>query len=67
MNRSAESLIKILRQNSFVFKRAKGSHQIYFNEATNKTVVVPMHGKKNMPKGTFFAIIKQAGIDKNDL
>lgn len=65
MNRSAKELIKILEERGFVFKRAKGSHQIYHNPATNKTVVVPLHGNKDMPKGTYYAILRQADIDKN--
>ena len=40
---------------------------VYYNAATNKTLVVPIHGNKDLPKGTFFAILKQAGIDKNEL
>jgi predicted RNA binding protein YcfA (HicA-like mRNA interferase family) len=28
---------------------------------------VPVHGGKDMKKGTFLAILKQAGIDKNDI
>ena len=67
MNRSSKNLINILQKNGFVFKRSKGSHQVYYNEGNNKTIIVPMHGKKNLPKGTFFTIIKQAGIDKNTL
>ena len=67
MNRSPKSLIKILKKNGFIFKRAKGSLQIFYNSSTNKTVVVPIHGNKDLPKGTFFTIIKQAGISKNDL
>jgi predicted RNA binding protein YcfA (HicA-like mRNA interferase family) len=64
VNRSAKSLIHILEENGFFFKRAKGSHRIYYNPATNKTVVVPMHGHKDLPKGTFMAILKQAGVDE---
>jgi predicted RNA binding protein YcfA (HicA-like mRNA interferase family) len=30
-------------------------------------VIVPIHGKKDLPKGTFYAILKQAGLDKIDL
>ena len=67
MNLSAKNLIKILQKNGFIFRRSKGSHQVFYNEETNKTVIVPMHGKKDLPKGTFFAIIKRAGIDKDDL
>lgn len=67
MNYSAKNLIYILEQRGFFFKRANGSHQLYYNPKTVKTVIVPMHGKKDLAKGTFFAILKQAGIDKSDI
>jgi predicted RNA binding protein YcfA (HicA-like mRNA interferase family) len=67
MNLSPKYLIKILELNGFVCLRAKGSHQIYYNPVTGKTVVVPVHGGKDMKKGTFLAILKHAGIDKNDV
>jgi len=66
MNQSSKYLIK-LEYHGFVFKRAKGSHQIYYNSDTNITIVVPVHGNKDIKKGTFLAILKQAGIDKNEL
>jgi predicted RNA binding protein YcfA (HicA-like mRNA interferase family) len=65
MNLSPKYLIKLLEQNGFFFKRSKGSHQIYFNPVTNKTVIVPVHGGKDMKKGTFMTILKQAGININ--
>ncbi|MEY2829109.1 MAG: hypothetical protein RIQ33_967 [Bacteroidota bacterium] len=66
MNFSAKNLIKILEQNGFVFKRSSGSHHIYYNSISQKTIVVPIHGNKDLKKGTFFAIIKQAGIEKDN-
>ncbi|MEI6765748.1 MAG: type II toxin-antitoxin system HicA family toxin [Bacteroidota bacterium] len=65
MNLSPFYLIKILEKNGFFYKRTKGSHQLYYNPINNKTVIVPVHGGKDMAKGTFFAILRQAGIDKN--
>lgn len=65
MNLSPKSLIKILEQNGFFYKRAKGSHQLYHNPITNKIAIVPVHGGKDMKKGTYLAILKQAGIDKS--
>ncbi len=65
MNLSPKNLIKILEQHGFFYKRTKGSHQLYYNTVTNKTVIVPVHGGKDMKKGTYLAIIKQAGIDKD--
>ena len=67
MNLSAGYLIKLLQKNGFYYKRASGSHQIYYNPDSNKTAIVPVHGNKDLKKGTFFAILKQAGIDKMDL
>lgn len=67
MNLSPKHLIKILEQNGFLFKRFKGSHQLYYNPVTHKTVIVPVHGGKDLKKGTFLAIVKQAGIDKNEV
>ena len=67
MNLSAKYLIQILEVNGFVFKCAKGSHQLYYNPISKKTVIVPIHGSKDLKKGTFLAILKQAGIDKNEL
>ncbi|MDZ7900805.1 MAG: type II toxin-antitoxin system HicA family toxin [Arcicella sp.] len=67
MNLSAKYLIKILENYGFEFRRAKGSHQVFYRSDYNKTVIVPYHGGKDMKMGTFLAILKQAGIDKNDL
>lgn len=67
MNQSPQYLIKLLEKKGFLFKRSKGSHQIFYNSATNITVIVPVHGSKDIKKGTFLAIIKQAGIDKRDV
>jgi predicted RNA binding protein YcfA (HicA-like mRNA interferase family) len=44
----------------------KGSHQIYFNKEKKLRIVAPMHNK-DLPTGTLHAILKQAGIDKNEL
>jgi predicted RNA binding protein YcfA (HicA-like mRNA interferase family) len=67
MNYSAKNLIKILLQKGFYFKRANGSHHLYFNATTGKTVIIPVHGNKDLSKGLFFSLLKQAGIDKNEI
>jgi predicted RNA binding protein YcfA (HicA-like mRNA interferase family) len=66
MNLNPKYVVKLLEQNGFVFKRSKGSHQLYYNAETNKTVIVPIHGGKDMKMETFLAVLKQAGIDKNE-
>jgi len=64
MNLSPKHLIEILEINGFFYKRSKGSHQLYFNPVTGKTAIVPFHSGRDLKKGTFWAILKQAGIDK---
>ncbi|MEO8733630.1 MAG: type II toxin-antitoxin system HicA family toxin [Flavobacteriales bacterium] len=61
-----DALIKLLREHGFEFVRAKGSHQIFKNRANGKMTIVPMH-RRDLPKGTLLAILKQAGIDKSAL
>lgn len=63
---SPKEIIRILEKKGFVLDRSRGSHMIYFHPEVKKRVVVPV-SKKSLPKGTFFAILKQAGIDKKDL
>ena len=63
MNLSPEYLIRLLEKNDFVFRRSKGSHRVYYNPINDKTIVVPYHNGKDLKKGTFMTIIKQAGIE----
>lgn len=61
-----KDIIRILKQKGFVLDRNRGSHQIWLHPESRKRAVVPMH-KKDLPVGTMFSILKQAGIDKDEL
>ncbi len=63
---TSKEIIKILKQNGFVLDRSRGGHQIFIHKDSQKRVVVPMHNK-DIPKGTFYTILKQAGISKEEL
>ncbi|TAF73161.1 MAG: type II toxin-antitoxin system HicA family toxin [Bacteroidetes bacterium] len=63
---TAKEIIKILIKHGFVLDRTSGSHQIFMNHSGKRRVVVPFHNR-DLPKGTFYSILKQAGIDKNEL
>jgi len=67
MDYSPKKIIYLLEQKSYLLKRINGSHHIYFNKESKKTVVVPVHGNKDIPKGTFMSIVRQAGISKDEL
>ena len=59
-------IIRILESRGFVLDRVKGSHHIYYHPETKRRVIVPLH-KKDLPKGTLFEILKQAGISRAEL
>jgi len=55
-----------LRNLGFKFDRsAKGSHELWFNEATGKRTTLPNH-PGDIPEGTMKAIVSQAGVDVDD-
>ena len=67
MNQSLQHLIKLLELKGFLLKRITGSHHIFFHPVLRKTIVVPVHGEKDIPNGTYLSIIKQAGISKEEI
>lgn len=54
------------KQKGFVLDRSRGNHQIWLHPVTRQRAVVPMH-RKDIPTGTFYFILKQTGIDKDDI
>lgn len=58
-------LVKILKQLGFVEKRQRGSHLILWHEQSRKRAVIPLH-PRDIPPGTLRAIIKEAGLSKEE-
>ncbi len=58
--KSVSDVIKELKENGFVLKSQKGSHMKF--EKDGNTVIVPNHGKKGIEKGTYYSIMRQAGL-----
>jgi predicted RNA binding protein YcfA (HicA-like mRNA interferase family) len=59
-------IIRRLRRHGFAFDRqAAGSHEIWFNAATGRYTTLPNH-PGDMPEGTLWAILNQAGITVED-
>ncbi|MFO7656887.1 MAG: type II toxin-antitoxin system HicA family toxin [Bacteroidales bacterium] len=61
-----KDIVRILKQKGFILDRSRGSHQIWLHPVSRKRAVVPVH-KKDLPAGTLYSILKQAGIDKGEL
>ena len=59
-NFNSNELIKRVEKEGFELHRIKGSHHIY-KHTNGKRIVIP-HPKKDLPKGTFYSILRQAGL-----
>ncbi|MBI4666274.1 MAG: type II toxin-antitoxin system HicA family toxin [Nitrospinae bacterium] len=62
---TSKEVIRILERNGFVFDHATGSHRVYYHQQNKRRAVVPFH-KKDLPKGTLIAILKEAGIQREE-
>ena len=59
---SYRQIVRKLNKPGFEFDRqAAGSHEIWFNQATNRYTTIPNH-PGDMPEGTLRAILRQAGV-----
>lgn len=59
----ARDVARRLKRLGFEFDRhAAGSHEIWFNNATNRYTTIPNHAG-DLPEGTLQAIPKPAGIE----
>ena len=59
-----KQVVFFLKKNGFVRDRQNGSHAIFVKD--EYTVVVPIHGGKDMAEGTLKSIIKQSGVPKTE-
>mgnify|MGYP003939093509 CR=1 FL=1 len=58
--------IKILKRHGFYLDHSTGGQKVYYHPETKRRVTVPFH-RKDLPKGTLISMLKQAGIEKEDL
>ena len=60
---TGKEFIKLLQKNGWQCKRITGSHHIMIKEGF-RSVPVPVHRKKDLPKGILSALKKQTGIEE---
>ena len=63
---SPKDILRILQKKGFLLDRSSGSHQIWLHPDSRKRVIIPMHNK-DLPKGTLYSILKQAGLNKDEI
>lgn len=63
---TSKQIIKVLQKKGFALDHITGSHYIFYHPLYKRRVVVPYH-IKDLPKGTLLSILKQAGLDREDM
>lgn len=58
----AREVVRILGKAGFTPWRQRGSHLTLYREIDGRSLTVPVHFSKTVPKGTLRAIIRQAGL-----
>ena len=64
---SGKRMCRVLEQQGWSLMRIKGSHHAYRKADPAMTVVVPVHGNRDLKPGTQNGIMKDAGLSDEDL
>ena len=56
-----------MEENGWYLDRIRGSHNVYKNDVLKKSVPMPIHGNRDLGKGLYYKILKQCGIDKDEI
>lgn len=59
---NSKELLKIEKDNNWSIKSQNGSHIKLINENFERPIIIPFHGKKEIPRGTANSILKQMGL-----
>jgi predicted RNA binding protein YcfA (HicA-like mRNA interferase family) len=64
---SGRNVLRALLRAGFVIDRVVGGHHVMvFPDDPTRTVVVPVHGNRDLKPGTLRSIIRQAGFSVDD-
>jgi predicted RNA binding protein YcfA (HicA-like mRNA interferase family) len=63
---SGKAMCRVLENHGWILVRTKGGHRAYQRSGHPGTVVVPVHGNKDLKRGTQNSIMKSAGITEDD-
>ena len=59
-------VVRFLEQNGFILDHTSGSHFIFYNPASKRRAVVPLHNR-DLPKGTLLSLLREAGFSRVEL
>ena len=64
---SGKSMCRALEKHGWVLVRSKGGHFAYRRPEDPRTIVIPVHGNKDLKPGTQHSIMRDAGLTEKDL
>lgn len=64
---SGRRMCRVLEQHGWSLVRIKGSHHAFRKPDLPMTIIVPVHGNRDLKPGTQNSIMKDAGLTTADL
>lgn len=64
---SGKRMCRILEKHGWILVRTKSSHHAYQKPGHPQTIIVPVHGNKDLRPGTQHDIMKDAALTQDDL
>ena len=64
---SGKRMCRILKKRGWVLIRIRSSHHAFQKPGSPKTIVVPVHGNRDLKTGTQHSIMKDARLTDDDL
>jgi predicted RNA binding protein YcfA (HicA-like mRNA interferase family) len=63
-NVDGKQAMRALERLGFRLDRVEGSHHMMIKDKHPRTIPIPVHGSKPLPKGTLGSIIRMAGVTR---
>jgi predicted RNA binding protein YcfA (HicA-like mRNA interferase family) len=64
---SGKRFCKVLEDHGWELQRIRGSHHIYGQPGNPTILTVPVHGNHDLKIGTLGRLLKDSGIDEDEL
>jgi predicted RNA binding protein YcfA (HicA-like mRNA interferase family) len=61
---NGKQAVRSLERLGFRLDRIEGSHHMMVKDKHPRTIPIPVHGSKPLPKGTLASIIRTAGVTR---
>ena len=64
---SGRHLCGVLERHGWQRRRIRGSHHIYSQPGHRAILTVPVHGNRDLRRGTLLGLLRDAGLTEDDL